>query len=197
MKAPFLKRLLSYIIDMIIVSIIISVICMALPNNNNKETEKKLEELSTKLASNEIKPDKYLSEYKDLSYENNKNTIIEIGVNLAITIAYFVIFQYMNKGQTLGKKLLKIRVVDKDTKKEISILKGLLRSIIILNLISSLVSIVLIKLISKNAYMNIYLTINEIEVFFIFVTAILILYRNDGRGLHDMMANTMVIAEER
>lgn len=196
MKAPFLKRLLSYIIDMIIVSIIISVICMALPNNN-KETEKKFEELSTKLASNEIKPDKYLSEYKELIYENNKNTIIEIGVNLAITIAYFVIFQYMNKGQTLGKKLLKIRVVDKDTKKEISILKGLLRSIIILNLISSLVSIVLIKLISKNAYMNIYLTINEIEVFFIFVTAILILYRNDGRGLHDMMANTMVIAEER
>ena len=196
MKAPFLKRLLSYIIDMIIVSIIISVICMALPNNN-KETEKKFEELSTKLASNEIKPDKYLSEYKDLVYENNKNTVLEIGVNLAITIAYFVIFQYMNKGQTLGKKLLKIRVVDKDTKKEISILKGLLRSIIILNLISSLVSIVLIKLISKNAYMNIYLTINEIEVFFIFVTAILILYRNDGRGLHDMMANTMVIAEER
>jgi len=45
--------------------------------------------------------------------------------------------------------------------------------------------------------MNTYLTINEIETVFIIVTAVLALYRKDGRGLHDMMSNTMVITEER
>lgn len=196
MKAPFFKRIAAYIIDIIIVSLIVSAICMALPNNN-KENEKKLEELSTKLMTKEIEVDKYLSEYKDLIYENNKNSILEQGINLAITVAYFVVFQYMNKGQTLGKKLLKIKVVDNNTNKEISILRGLLRSTLLLNLISSTLSIVLIKIVSKNIYMNIYPTVNELETVFIFITAIFVLYRKDGRGLHDMMANSIVITEER
>lgn len=196
MKAPFFKRLSAYLIDIIIVSIVVSVICMALPNKD-KENEKKLEELSTQLMKKEIDADKYLTEYKNLIYQNNKDDIIEITINLALTVAYFVVFQYMNKGQTLGKKLLKIKVVDNETQKEVSILKGLLRSTLLHNLLSSTLSIVLIKLISKNAYMNVYLTVNELEFVFIFITAILVLYRNDGRGLHDMLSNTMVISEKR
>ena len=101
----------------------------------------------------------------------------------------------MNKGQTLGKKLLKVKVIDNNTKEEISIVKGFLRSLLLLNLLSSALSIVLMRLVSKSVYINTYLTINEIETVFIIVSAILVLYRKDGRGLHDMMANTMVIEE--
>lgn len=196
MKAPFFKRLASYIIDVIIISAIISAICLALPDKG-KENDKKLDELSTQLMKQEIDIDKYMTEYKNIIYDNNKNKMIETGINLAITIAYFVIFQYMNKGQTLGKKLLKIKVVDNDSKKEISIGKGLLRTLLIQNLLSTVVSVGLIKFINKDTYMNIYLSLNEIESIFIFVTAILVLYRKDGRGLHDMIANTAVIVEER
>lgn len=196
MKAPFFKRLAAYIIDIIIVSTIVLVICTALPNKD-KENENKLQELSTQLMNKEIDVNKYMNEYQDLIYSNNKNEIIELTINLVITIAYFVVFQYMNKGQTIGKKLFKIKVIDNDTKKEVSIIKGLLRSILVFNIISSTVSVSLINILSKKAYMSTYLTINEIETIFIIVTAILILYRKDGRGLHDMMANTMVITEER
>ena len=45
--------------------------------------------------------------------------------------------------------------------------------------------------------MNLYLTTNELETIFVIVTLFLILYRKDGRGLHDMIANTMVITEKR
>ncbi len=196
MKAPFFKRLAAYIIDIIIVSTIVLVICTALPNKD-KENENKLQELSTQLMNKEIDVNKYMNEYQDLIYSNNKNEIIELTINLVITIAYFVVFQYMNKGQTIGKKLFKIKVIDNDTKKEVGIIKGLLRSILVFNIISSTVSVSLINILSKKAYMSTYLTINEIETIFIIVTAILILYRKDGRGLHDMMANTMVITEER
>ena len=48
----------------------------------------------------------------------------------------------MNKGQSIGKKLLKLQVVDKDTEKPISILKGLLRSFIILSILSGTLFIV-------------------------------------------------------
>lgn len=196
MKAPFFKRLVSYIIDIIIVSTIVTVICLALPDKG-KESEKKLEELSTKLMDKEIDIDKYMTEYKNIIYDNNKKNMLETGINLAITVAYFVIFQYMNKGQTLGKKLLKIKVVDNDSKREIGIVKGLLRTLLIQNLLSSIVTIGLISFISKKAYINMYLSISEIESIFVFITAILVLYRKDGRGLHDMIANTTVIVEER
>jgi len=194
MKAPFFKRLISYIVDIIIVSVIVMLICSALPNKA-KENEDKLQELSTQLMNKEITADKYLTEYKNLIYQNNKDGILELSINLVITIAYFVIFQYMNKGQTIGKKLLKIKVIDNNTKEEISIVKGFLRSLLLLNLLSSALSIVLMRLVSKSVYINTYLTINEIETVFIIVSAILVLYRKDGRGLHDMMANTMVIEE--
>ena len=194
MKAPFFKRLIAYIVDIIIVSVIVMLICSALPNKA-KENEDKLQELSTQLMNKEITADKYLTEYKNLIYQNNKDGILELSINLVITIAYFVIFQYMNKGQTLGKKLLKVKVIDNNTKEEISIVKGFLRSLLLLNLLSSALSIVLMRLVSKSVYINTYLTINEIETVFIIVSAILVLYRKDGRGLHDMMANTMVIEE--
>ena len=193
---PFFKRLLAYIIDAILVTIISTSICMALPNKD-KENEERLEELATKLMENKVTSDEYLQEYKDITYDSKKNTMLEAGISLALTLAYFVGFQYLNKGQTLGKKVFNLRVVDNDTKKPASIPKGLLRSIFIFSTISSVLSLILIKLVAKSTFMNVYLTAEEIETVFIIITAIMVLYRKDGRGLHDMIAGTMVVVEEK
>ena len=102
----------------------------------------------------------------------------------------------MNKGQTLGKRILSIRVVDSETSKPTNIPKGLLRSMVILSIVSSIVSVALIN-VNKNTYTNIYLTAVEIESILTFISIIFVLYRKDGRGLHDMIANTKVIKEAR
>ena len=196
MKAPFLKRLFAYIIDMIIISTLVTLICAAIPSKNNS-TEEELRKLSEALIEKKIDNNEYIDKYTDLMYQNNKNERVTLSITVVLTIAYFVIFQYMNKGQTIGKKLLNLRVVDNETKKEISILKGLLRSILPLNIISSVIAVALIKILTKNVYINLYLGANTIESIFIFVTMFLILYRKDGRGLHDMMANTIVVTEKR
>ena len=144
-----------------------------------------------------IETNEYISRYKDLMYENNKHEKVTSCVTLVLTLAYFVIFQYLNKGQTIAKKLLHLRVVDKDNKKEVSILKGFLRSLLPLSILSNAIAVTLIKVLSKNIYINTYLAVSEIETIFIFVTIFLIIYRKDGRGLHDMISNTMVIEEKR
>ena len=196
MKAPFFKRLFAYILDMIIVSTLVTLICIAIPSKI-ENTEKELRQLSNQLMEKKISTDEYINKYKDLMYENNKNEKVSTTITLVLTLAYFVIFQYMNKGQTIGKKTLNLKVVDYESKKEISILKGLLRSILPLNILSSAITVTLIKVLTKNIYINTYLLVNEIEAVFIFATIFLILYRKDGRGLHDMLANTMVITEKR
>ncbi|MBQ2872932.1 MAG: RDD family protein [Bacilli bacterium] len=196
MKATFFERVGAYLLDTIILSLIFSVICFGI-GDNTKTEELLLEELDNKLLQSEITTKEYFDEYMDIMYDYQKETILTSGISLALTVAYFVVFQYMNKGQTLGKKLLKIQVVDKETKKPITILKGLLRTFIITSALSGTISLITLYLLKQNIYYTIYGTFLGIETIFVLITVILVLYKKDGRGLHDMMSNTIVIKESR
>lgn len=196
MKATFFERLGSYLVDTIVVSFIFSLICLGF-GNYTSNTEKLMQELDDKLVASEITPEEYLEEYTDVLYDYQKENVLQSGISVALTIAYYVVFQYMNKGQTIGKKLLHIRVVDKDTKKPISILKGLLRSFIVFSILSGILLILFLYIFNANNYINAYMTLLLLEGIFTLITIIFVLYKKDGRGLHDMMANTMVIKESR
>ena len=194
MKAKFFDRLTAYIIYVIIISLIKSIIFTSIPTNN-KELEKQLSSLQDEVLSNNITYEEFVDEYQDLYYKNKKDTMTQSAITLTITIAYFVIFQYMNKGQTIGKKILHLRVVDNNTEKPLSIFKGLIRSLLIWNILSGTLGIVLIYILNKESYITSYLIISSIESIFIFITAMFTLYRKDNRGLHDIIINSKVIIE--
>lgn len=194
MKAKFFDRLTAYIIDVIIISLITSIIFTSIPTNN-KELEKQLSSLQDEVLSNNITYEEFIDEYQDLYYKNKKDTMTQSAITLTITIAYFVIFQYMNKGQTIGKKILHLRVVDNNTEKPLSIFKGLIRSLLIWNILSGTLGIVLIYILNKESYITSYLIISSLESIFIFITAMFTLYRKDNRGLHDIIINSKVIIE--
>jgi len=196
MKATFFERLGAYILDMIIVSVIFSLISLGFGNYTSK-TEQQMLELDDKLLENTITPEEYLDEYQALLYDYQKENVLQSGISVALTVAYYVVFQYMNKGQTLGKKLLHIQVVDKNTQKPISILKGLLRSCIVLSILSGTLGIILLYILNQNSYFTSYLILLMIELIFTLVTVVLVLYKKDGRGLHDLIANTIVIKESK
>ena len=194
MKAKFFDRLTAYIIDVIIISLITSIIFTSIPTNN-KELEKQLSSLQDEVLSNNITYEEFVDEYQDLYYKNKKDTMTQSAITLTITIAYFVIFQYMNKGQTIGKKILHLRVVDNNTEKPLSIFKGLIRSLLIWNILSGTLGIVLIYILNKESYITSYLIISSLESIFIFITAMFTLYRKDNRGLHDIIIDSKVIIE--
>lgn len=196
MKATFFERLGAYLIDMIIISFIFSIISLGF-GNYTSDTEKQMQELDNKLIASEITPEEYLEEYKVVLYDYQKENVLQSGISVALTIAYYVVFQYMNKGQTIGKKVLKIRIVDKDNKKPISILKGLLRSFIVFSILSGILCIAFLYIFNSNNYFNSYMILLLLEGIFTLTTIMFVLYKKDSRGLHDMMANTMVIKESR
>jgi len=195
MKASFFQRLGAYIIDTLIIGIIASMICYSLPSNDST-IEKQISSLSEKYVAGEVTMHDFYGEYNKLLYQQQKDTMLETGITLILTIGYFVVFQYMNKGQTLGKRLLNIRVVDNDGKRP-TIIKGLIRSLIVLGIASTIIDLILLNTIPQKTYIPCYLIISVIETIFIVITAICVLYRKDRRGLHDMMANTNVIREGR
>ena len=50
---------------------------------------------------------------------------------------------------------------------------------------------------SKENYFITYFSLLSFELIFSLITVILMLYKKDGRGLHDIMANTIVVKESR
>lgn len=189
----FFQRLGAYFIDILILSLLLGIVGYGLPDNTEDVTDK-MGVLEEKLVNNEISPEDYLKEYYVLLYDVQSSSKLANGISLVLTIAYFVVFQALYNGQTLGKKLLKIKVVNNDNNPA-SMLQMLIRSLFTMSILSSLLGIVLLFILSKNAYIYSYLGVISIESLFIIITIMFILYRKDKRGLHDVIARTMVVKE--
>ena len=71
----------------------------------------------------------------------------------------------------------------------------ILRSLFIYNVISMILSILLVYIIPKNNYFVGVSLITIIESIFIIITTIMVVYRKDKRGLHDIIGKTKVISE--
>ena len=194
MKSSFLERVGAYIIDIMIIWLIASLICSNLPENDN---ENRIDDLSQKVSSGELTMNEFYEEYNEVLYENQKDNIIPTCISLVLTIGYYIVFVYMNKGQTIGKMIFKIRVVDKDTNNPPTLSKIIIRSLIILGILSTIISLIIINFVNKSTYISYYFILNLIETAFFIISVGMMIFKKDGRGLHDMMANTTVIKEGR
>lgn len=127
------------------------------------------------------------------NYILGKIAISDSIITLLCTLLYFGIIQYILKGQTIGKKLLKLKVVSASDKK-INLLNYILRSLIVNNILLNTITIIFLAYASKTIYLKSYsiinILINIIEAVIIF----LVLTRDDQRGLHDLLFNTKVIS---
>lgn len=189
----FFQRLGAYFIDILILSLLLGIVGYGLPDNT-EEVNDKVEVLEEKLINNEISPEDYLKEYYVLLYDVQSSSKLANGISLVLTIAYFVVFQTLYNGQTLGKKLLKIKIVNNDNNSA-SMLQMLIRSLFTMSIFSSLFGIVMLFILPKDIYIYSYLGVISIESLFIIITIMFILYRKDKRGLHDVIARTMVVKE--
>lgn len=200
MKATFMQRFLAYFIDIIILSIVISLFTMTFNNTKLEQINNELSEATTNLI-NATNGDDATSlnelneKITDLEYRYQKASVLPNSISLVIYIAYFIIFQFFYKGQTIGKKCLKIRVVNKE-EKEPSLTTIFLRTFITQGILVTFLSLITIVLLPKDIYLSFYSVINVLSSIFIIVCALMVLYRKDRRGLHDMMAGSFVIKEQ-
>ena len=194
MKASFFKRMGAFVIDYFIVLVIASLITMGFNTNKNNDLNNQRNQLISDYQNEKITIDEYKDETYKLNYELQKENITVNIVTITLYIGYFVVFATLNKGQTLGKKLLKIRVVNKNNDKP-SIWNMLVRSLFIYNIISILFSTVAVNFLNINTFTYIYTALGYIEYFVIIISFFMVIYKKDGRGLHDMIAGTNVIEE--
>lgn len=196
---PTFKRICAYIIDIIIVSIISSLFTsIELINPKlseyNEAYEKYTEYVQTLTSNGETVDTNVLlngEKINDYTYELASLGVVTSEITLIVSALYFIVFQYYNNGKTIGKALLKIQVKSIDNKK-LKLKQLFLRSILINSLITSLISIIFLLTLSKTNYLLLNNYVQIIDMAIMFITFGMVIIREDGRGLHDILANTIV-----
>lgn len=205
------KRILAYVLDIVLLSLISTVISMSPLNPNydktaelqltyqesmdewNKEISSiDLDESSTGVMEDAIK--EYLNVSKDYAYEVNRLSIYDTIYTSIIIFLYFGVLAYFMDGSTLGKKIMNIKVTDeKENTPPVPILT--IRAFILYGTIFNLLYLILAFILNKDAFLIAYTILSFISYGISIAIIASLLIRKDKRGLHDLIAHTKV--EER
>ena len=196
MSAGFARRFTSYIIDVLIISMVLSLVSMVIPENKTvtKLNEELLKANSEYLESENISDEAmeaYLEKTAPLTYQIDKNNFLTSILGIVVYILYYVVFQYKNNGQTFGKKLMGIKVIKDDG--ELTINDFIFRSFIINTILFNIIILILLFTTNDMTYVYGVSIISIIQFIVMIVTVFMILLRKDKKALQDVVTKTRVI----
>lgn len=192
-KPTTFRRILAFMLDFLLVSMLSGVIAVFVTNEiDYDETYGRIYNVTKAYSEKELTIDEYNNEVMDINYDINQKTVSVTIVTVAVSILYYIVFAYACDGQTLGKKIVKIKVVSKSNEKA-SISSLMIRSMLIDMILVNALNVILILTLSKENYISIYDIVNYASSFILLGSAIFMMYRDDGKGIHDLVAGTVVV----
>lgn len=193
-KAYFFKRFLAYLVDIILVSIVATLIALPFRTESVDKVDNQILEVTQKALQGKIKTETYTTQLNELAYQKAKLDGISNIIIILISVLNFIVYQGITKGQTIGKKLLKIKIV-KINGNELTfndlIFRNLLNNFIFFDIL-----LAVFALIGRKPYIYGYRSINIVETILLIVSAFMIAIRKDGRSVMDLLTNTMVVKVE-
>lgn len=196
MKANSYKRVLAYLVDVMIISFVSLLLTYFVPTSENyNKLNKEFETLTIDYRNQEVTMEEYLEKGTDINYQLNKEGVPQTIVSTVLSIIYFVVLTYFMNGETLGKKLMKIKITSNNDKK-LTMNNYLIRALVIDSVLMNIITIITILLFSKDIYLTSYNIISYVFSFVYIVSLAMILFSKNGRGLQDILANTKVISTE-
>lgn len=192
-KAMFSQRVLAFLIDLVLLSIITSLITMFIPMNDS--ATKLYEEQNRVLegyVEGTVPMEEYVNQMIDLGYDISKQTVIISIVSIVISLLYYVVYPCYNNGQTFGKKLMKIKLV-KTNDKELSMNDLLIRSMINNSILVNIITIALVLFLSKDLYLSMSSLLSSVQYLVLIISLIMIAFTKNAQGLHDKVVHTEVV----
>ena len=195
-KPFFLPRAVAYIIDSILVFLLCLGITFVLPKDSNHEKyTEEYKQIQTDYTEKKISKDEYIAKSKDVVYDIDYTNTAASLTNIVVLVLYYVVFQFYNKGMTLGKKIMKLKIISTNGK-DLSINQVALRAILVDSILVNLLLVGSVLFMNKNYYYYASLSLQGLESVIVIATLIMILFRKDGKGLHDLLAKTKVVSGE-
>ncbi|MDD6244204.1 MAG: RDD family protein [bacterium] len=192
-KALFSQRFVAFMIDLFLVSALTTLVTTFIPTNG---TIDKLYDQQTKIIENytsqKITMEEYVNQLVDISYDIAKQTGIATLVGIAISLLYYVLYVYKNDGQTIGKKMMKIKIKNKNDD-QLTMNDLLFRTMILQGTLVSIIGFCTILFLDKDTYLATNSLLNLVQYSILLVSFFLIAFTKEKQGLHDKLVGTIVV----
>ncbi|MDE5539685.1 MAG: RDD family protein [Bacilli bacterium] len=189
------KRVIAYILDILLVSLIgTALVKLSFINPRYDEYAKVSNEYNTALtdyAEQKISMEEYATKVNELSYDLNSTGYVYIIGDMIIALLYFGVFAYFTGGQTLGKKVMNLKIVSNKADKKLTIWNYCIRLVILNGIIPNILVLVAICF-NRSTYNKIYTASSNLNLILEILIIVMIIC-NQGRGLHDCLASTKII----
>lgn len=190
-----LKRIVAYLIDYLVITLISSALVYITFINPRydeyMETSQAYNEILQEYYNGELDANELSEQTQALSYELNSNGYVYTIGSIIFTFLYYGVFVYFTKGQTLGKKIMGIKIVS-NKGKELKLYNYFIRAFILNGVIFNILVLIAICF-KESTYLTIYTVASNFDTILMIVLFLMILFYKDGRGLHDILAGTKVI----
>lgn len=191
-KALFVQRLVAYVIDVIIITFVTSLLVS--PFIDEKEANKlnnKSTEIVEQYINKEIDTKTYTLEFMNVSYNVARNNGLLTITTIIMEILYFIVFQIYKGGQTVGKMLMKIKIVSDNN--ELSMNQMIFRNLVANSILLNIITFTFMIFGSKDIYFYATGIFSFIQYILIFISTFMVMFRNDGCAVHDKLAHTKVV----
>ena len=193
MKSNFFKRLFAFLLDIMIVAVLVGACTFFIPESeNSKNLSLERENLTSDFFNKKVSAKEFTSRALEISYDDAKEEVLITIISIGATILYFVVFEAYNNGQTIGKKLVKLKITSTE-QRELNLNDYLKRLLIVPPILINLFDLILLLVTPKRVYLTSNVILNILQLILLIITGIMVIYRKDGRGLHDIIAKTKVI----
>lgn len=194
-KASFGKRILAYLIDIILVMVVVVLLETLLPRNNNIDIlNKEFNDTTDRYFNKQIDFSIYFNQVALIFKDLDEARIMYSVINAILIFIYFIFVPYFFDGKTIGKKILKIKTVRND--KECLSLKNLvIKNMIDTGLMYMLFSLALIYILPSMSYFIFTLVLSILQISLMTISVCMIIKRKDKRGLNDILSGTKVIED--
>lgn len=191
-----IKRFIAFIIDIFIVSIISetlsSINFINIYKEDYKEKYYEYEKIYDSFLEEEISINEYNEKVIYYNFELSKLSSISNTIYMIIFLSYFVVINCLYEGQTIGKKIMNIKIVSENNIK----INGwiyLLRTLLITGIFSTFLLTISTMILNKETYYSFSYIIGLTQYIFQLVVCISILLNKNGKGLHDVICKTKVV----
>ena len=192
-KPFFIQRLGAFILDSMLVALVVSLIGgFFVDQKSVSKIQENMVEIQQKYINKDINTKTYMTESLSLSFQIAQKQGIATLISIFLSIMYFIVYQFYNKGQTLGKKIFKIKVAKYDSS-ELTINSMIFRSLIINSIFVNMVIFAFVAISNFNIYRYGGLLFRSIDYIVTFASLIMIMFSKSGRGIHDYVAGTIVV----
>ncbi len=199
-----IRRLTAYFIDLLLVVVVFSLVInihFINPHYDKYlESYENYQKLTEKYINQELTEKDFMKQ-ANLAYYDMAKYSVNINIaEIIVVLLYFGLFQKFNKGQTIGKKIMKMKVVN-NNKETPSIIQLFIKYTISALpemgcALTLLLSSILVYVLNANYYLIITVILSSIIMIANIVSYIMIIARKDHRSLVDMICKTNVINEK-